>query len=275
MGKRKKVENVFPGYVRVGLANRPKLTEFIKAAQGNRTLTQFANECGFSVPTLGRAINEYEKPVSEELISKIFEKADPQITFTLNDLLEVYGMKFLDSSEVAIDVKKQIAGTDNNSSLEIKKLSEEKRKIYEREIENICRLTIQDALLANGYSIFKLEQNQKIGSRDWDLIINTNAFEEDGIKKWYIEIKSGVEVDRFLEELFSSLYLYSDSEEKNKISLVIVDPKAFYVIRNEYEDVEIVDDVSVILVDRMKFKISGEFYFKKKGETSRKQSKLS
>lgn len=275
MGKRKKVENVFPGYVRVGLPNRPKLTEFIKAAQGNRTLTQFANECGFSVPTLGRAINEYEKPVSEELISKIFEKADPQITFTLNDLLEVYGMKFLDSSEVAIDVKKQIAGTDNNSSLEIKKLSEEKRKIYEREIENICRLTIQDALLANGYSIFKLEQNQKIGSRDWDLIINTNAFEEDGIKKWYIEIKSGVEVDRFLEELFSSLYLYSDSEEKNKISLVIVDPKAFYVIRNEYEDVEIVDDVSVILVDRMKFKISGEFYFKKKGETSRKQSKLS
>ena len=274
MGKRKKVENVFPGYVRVGLANRPKLTEFIKAAQGNRTLTQFANECGFSVPTLGRAINEYEKPISEELISKIFEKADPKITFTLNDLLEAYGMKFIDSpDETFIDTKKH-AVTDNNSSLEIKKLSEEKIKIYEREIENICRLTIQDALLVNGYTIFKLEQNQKIGNREWDLIIKTNAFDDDGIKNWYIEIKSGFEVDRFLAELFSSLYLYSDSEERNKISLVIVDAKAFYVIRNQYKDVEIVDDVSVILVDRMKFKISGEFYFKKKGETVRKKSKL-
>ena len=153
-------------------------------------------------------------------------------------------------------------------------LSEKQSDIYAREIKNICRLTIQDSLLANGYSIFKVEQNQNFFNREWDLIIKTNAFEEDSIKNWYIEIKSGVEVDRFLEELFSSLYLYSDSEEKNKISLVIVDPKAFYVIRNQYEDVEIVDDVSVILVDRMKFKISGEFYFKKKGESSRKQSKL-
>ena len=245
-----KITNLLSEKIYIGQTKQKIEQRFLQHSKANSPLGQAMRQCGlenFTVEVIENCKTQAELNEREKFWIKILNSKSP------NGYNQTNG---------------------GGGFQKIINLSEKQSDIYAREIKNICRLTIQDALLVNGYTIFKLEQNQKIGNREWDLIIKTNAFDDDGIKNWCIEIKSGFEVDRFLAELFSSLYLYSDSEERNKISLVIVDAKAFYVIRNQYKDVEIVDDVSVILVDRMKFKISGEFYFKKKGETVRKKSTL-
>ena len=265
LGKRKKKLDIFPGYKKVRLPDRAKLSNLINACKGNRTISSFATDCGFSSPSILRAIKDFDSPISEELMQEMYNHADPNIDFTLQEFLDAYGMvpvESINTEDFKPNELKITEKTTNNIS-------------YAKEIENISRLVLQDALLSKNFSIFRVQRDARINHTTFDLIIDTNTFEEDEIKKWCIEIKAtSFAEDKLLEKMFSSLYLRTEKDEKYKVSLALIDNRVFDTLCEKYKNIEVIDDISFILIDRINYKLNKEFILRKKGEERRKKSLL-
>ena len=81
-------------YVRVAPPMPDRVTELVKAMKGpGRTMAQFAKACGLSPSTLSRLINSSpDKPATQNLLTRLFEKRDPSCTITFDELMRANGM---------------------------------------------------------------------------------------------------------------------------------------------------------------------------------------
>lgn len=53
---RKKITNLFPDYIRTGNADLEALSQLVLSAKGERSMNDFANECGVNTSTIGTLI---------------------------------------------------------------------------------------------------------------------------------------------------------------------------------------------------------------------------
>ena len=51
---RKKITNLFPDYIRTGKADLEVLSQLVLSAKGERSMNDFANECGVNTSTISR-----------------------------------------------------------------------------------------------------------------------------------------------------------------------------------------------------------------------------
>lgn len=81
-------------YIQVGIPDTERLAELIKEVKGpNRTMAQLAKECELSPSTLSRLVNgKLGKPATPELLTKIYEKRDPDCKVSIEDLMRANGM---------------------------------------------------------------------------------------------------------------------------------------------------------------------------------------
>ena len=59
---RKKITNLFPDYIRTGKADLEVLSQLVLSAKGERSMNDFANECGVNTSTISRFINMKNTP---------------------------------------------------------------------------------------------------------------------------------------------------------------------------------------------------------------------
>ena len=75
---RKKITNLFPDYIRTGKADLEVLSQLVLSAKGERSMNDFANECGVNTSTISRIINmKNTTACSDEVLVAISKAADP------------------------------------------------------------------------------------------------------------------------------------------------------------------------------------------------------
>ena len=90
---RKKITNLFPDYIRTGKADLEVLSQLVLSAKGERSMNDFANECGVNTSTISRIINmKNTTACSDEVLVAISKAADPNSGVTLDKLLAANGM---------------------------------------------------------------------------------------------------------------------------------------------------------------------------------------
>lgn len=90
---RKKITNLFPDYIRTGKADLEVLSQLVLSAKGERSMNDFANECGVNTSTISRIINmKNTTACSDEVLVAISKAADPNSGVTLEKLLAANGM---------------------------------------------------------------------------------------------------------------------------------------------------------------------------------------
>lgn len=290
---RKKKEVLFPDYVRVRYPDMEVLGMLTQKAIGkNRSLTEFAADCGLAPSTISRVINgKFQNPISDGIIAAIAKNADPESGVTLEDLLAVHGLAPitlvnegkltpLDESKPYVKPKEEpetrythsLGRTEALISFDTTKIAKAIEIAYRESQGDIfartCQETIQNALIECGYSV----QLHK----DFDIVdlpqfryrvpfaITTDAVQIDGLNLWAFEIHDGARYTlvQKLSWLFGAAYLNSTSERGIKVSIITTDKEEMTLAKEKFEDVTIPDCVSVILIDLAEKAFVEEFQIK-------------
>ena len=106
MENEKKVE-----YIQVRTPDIMKIGEYVVKAKGaNRTMAQFAEECGIGASTLSRIANgKIRKPLTEEVIRSIYEHRDEESNITLNAFMRLNGFMEKERYERGIAPEREYA----------------------------------------------------------------------------------------------------------------------------------------------------------------------
>ena len=163
---RKKITNLFPDYIRTGKADLEVLSQLVLSAKGERSMNDFANECGVNTSTISRIINmKNTTACSDEVLVAISKAADPNSGVTLEKLLAANGMVKLvpAGTEGAVVSPSQIVfgladiaeeqniEPDPNSSNTF--LRNAAKTLTGYMLEQTYRETLQNAFLMNGYYV--------------------------------------------------------------------------------------------------------------------------
>lgn len=153
--------NPFPDYIRVSDPNMELLSAYTILAKGeDRSLNDFAKDCGVSTSTLSRLINKKNnKPNSDSLISKIIENIDPNSEVTEDMILSAHGL-------AKVRVEDGIVPEDTS---EIVKEASKHFKNRQAMIEELCRDIMVFDLHSKGY---KANYNVEYNFRD-NIILST------------------------------------------------------------------------------------------------------
>ena len=260
--------NPFPDYIRVSDPNMELLSAYTILAKGeDRSLNDFAKDCGVSTSTLSRLINKKNnKPNSDSLISKIIENIDPNSEVTEDMILSAHGL-------AKVRVEDGIVPEDTS---EIVKEASKHFKNRQAMIEELCRDIMVFDLHSKGYKAnynveYNFRDNIILSTKELryaaDFSIETDAFE--GVTKWAFDVYVGHHrpLMHKLSWLFGAAYIDSPLKNGIKVSLILTDADEFNKAKERLETITINDMVSIILIDIDERKIVEEYEIHRGGHT--------
>lgn len=227
---------------RAGMMKRTKDVDkeetiaIVKAAQGERSMRQFAEEMGVNVSSISRILNGSVTEIRPPLLASIVYHAAPGSGVTLEKLLNAQGLT----------------------------MPEERRPVGKREKWESKNL-IADELLLRGYSVrYVIPKTPLIDMSFFPTyVLRTDAFPgEDG--NWYFIDKLCKQVKRvsiaMVDSWFNSIMaLYYRGLKAKRVSLVVDSDDLFRAMKKLMERYEIKDEMSVILVSMETGKVLEEY----------------
>lgn len=288
---RVKSTNPFSDYIRVKECDDQRLSELAVKAKGkNRSLNQFAKDCGVNPSTMSRLINmKNNTPCSEDLIAAIAKNADADSGVSLDDLLEAYGLAAIEITEppedkngykVFISYSKDydpsmfVNGTVRmGKSKSIARLMQALVDEYEpAQYEHFVQGTIMRTLLQKGMTV-KLREDRNVVTKGElkfkaDFVLEMDPEKNDGFSYWAFGYHKSERrpILHKINTLFGMAYLENPVKKGYKISLLTTEPKEFEEAEKYLKDIEIEDYISVILIDGTEWEVIKEFVIPRKNE---------
>lgn len=291
---RVKSTNPFSDYIRVKDYDGQRLSELVVRAKGeNRSLNQFAKECGVNPSTMSRLINmKNNTPCSEDLIDAIAKNADPDSGITLEELLEAYGLAAIEVMETAetpkdekgykvfisyshkdADPMKMLLGNagqgKSKALLRLMEVLEEHEPV---QLEHFVQGSIMTELLRQGKTV-KLSEERNIITKGKlkfkaDFVVELNPEENDGFSYWAFDYHKSERrpILHKINTMFGMAYLENPAKKGYKISVLTTEPEEFEKAESYLKDIEIEDYISVILIDGNEWKVLKEFVIPRKNE---------
>jgi len=280
MGRPRKDENVFAGYTRVGNPDYESLSILVKEAQGSRTLTEFAKECGVSAATLSRIINKKSKvPCADYIIKKVYENADNDAHISLNDLLAAHGLRLADGADDSVHMmigdSQVIRDTQSLRPEDMYVSDEISRAQFASVLENTAYLIFSNIFYKKGYNTELLRYPD---TRNDELQFYTDRFlTGEGVtsyapdfyirhdigkyaERWIIELKTGMEdIDRLLIEYAKASYFGSIDTTNMNLVIAIADKNLYDKTKDRYQKVKTYDRISFVYMDRARMCVTEEF----------------
>ena len=92
--------NPFGGYVRITQPDKDRLSSLTELAIGNRSVRDFAKDCGVHPSTIYRLLKKEQSSANTDyVIAAIAENADPQSGVTMDMFIEAHGLALYDGAE--------------------------------------------------------------------------------------------------------------------------------------------------------------------------------
>lgn len=136
---------------------------------------------------------------------------------------------------------------------------------------------IQKTFLGKGYPILSTVENyyleNNLGKKIKASFFIKTEISEAQIE-WIMEVvpTSLINAEKFLELLFTMLYVQSEKLPKLRYSVVLFDRKIFNSLKEMYKNVTVDDYVSVILLDNKRFAVADEFILTRRNVTDNVKS---
>ena len=249
------------GYTRGKPVDKERLAQYLEAAKGpGRTMKQFAEECNVNPSTLSRIANKKMLGGSSEaLMLAIFQHADQSSGLSLDALMDANGM---------VPVGRVRINEQRFQELAVTNL-----------ITSEMTLRVNDAV----YHHKKLRLSKTMGYMP-DVLCESESFGENGL--WALDIvpashfisrRDGEKADkqltkrrnnmmnrrRFFDRLarYASIGYFHPEEVPQRFSFIVLDRDFFEDIVTEYGEQKFRNDVSLLLVDVNKLKVTDEFIF--------------
>ncbi|CVI73783.1 hypothetical protein BN3660_03349 [Eubacteriaceae bacterium CHKCI004] len=248
-------------WVQQYLPDFDELSQLINTAKGaERTMSQFAEECGVSPATFSRIVNKKNaKATSLTLLQSIAEHASVESNITLEQLLQANGWR---KSENEIE---------NNSR--IYNISESV-KASVLECNQLIRMILSDDLLMRGVGVKILPQSKRrqILTRtgivlNYDICYETDLFE--GCDTWLIKVinqkmtgeilnddKKNREINQKATDIIKELallFLFDQWQPKlftkKKNTLVFVDEEIYWSVKKKLKGMETKNYFTLMLID--------------------------
>lgn len=223
--------------------NIEKYSKLLSQAQGGRTQTKFAKDCGLSVAYICKHLNKrINKPPIPSTLKKIAAVAANGITY--EDLLDAAGY----------DV-------DKYGNTDINILSDSSSTIQELDFNKLATATITTALSNSNLKWF-VNGNSVSNNTYYDMDIE---LQDCQITHWFfkfITIPSGsvsTKKEAFMECIFGQLALHANV--RIKYSFVTESSKVYEFIKS-HTPAALVTYISVILIDKLTLSVIKEEYIK-------------
>lgn len=236
-----------------------ELANLVNAAKGDdRTMGQFAEECGTSSSTLSRVVNKKNtRPMALELLKSIAEHAALQSNVSFEQLLRANGWRKKIRKDSPMDRDLSRKHEMMNREGAVRNLLSNELLVRGANVKVVSRsmMSADRVTMKTGYSVF------------WDIVFETNVF--NGYDTWAIEINPQVIVQdeegkrtpmsnprwlsRRIMEKYAIIFLCDQWEpellEKRKITFVFVDPQIYRIIKNNLIEAETNNYFTLMLVD--------------------------
>ena len=137
---------------------------------------------------------------------------------------------------------------------------------------------IQNDLLAHKYPILETKINYSLKNNlDKKIIIDFSIrtqIPEEQVIEWVVKIvpNSIMEAKGFFETLFATLYVQEATSTIMRYSVVVFDRKIFKTLKGVYQDVQVDDYISTILIDSKRFAVANEFIMPRRNAQDNVQS---
>ena len=257
-------------YVQVRTPDIMRISEYVIKAKGiNRTMAQFAEDCGIGASTLSRIANgKISKPLSEDTVKAIYEHRAPESKIDLDMFMLANGMR---------DKKEH----ERRASMGPHYSVREESMNRERQAKN----AIVAALLERDVPIVKvpdsLERRRADAPYGMRLYFVFAFYIEDALQQlWYFDVNTyktdehnrpmGFFTDR-LNGLFAKTFLVDawepDYFENQKTTFIFCDPTIYAYVVNQYKGAPINSAISVILVDTDNEKVVEETWLSNTNQT--------
>jgi len=245
-------------YVKVSAPDQDKLAELTLAAIGARTKQQFAMLCGVQPSTISRLINKSNKGAStEELIQAIAKNAAPESGVTLDALMKANGM--VPESDLVITPVKTVRRFDRYV-----------QRQYDAEVQSI----ILKELLARGAEVrignIRYEISKTLTIRP-DTNVLTDVIDGEERAVWLFENivpyalrYPDIPFERLQRikkvnskhQVFDRISRYSfvamnkiELFRPKRFSVVVAEADVFDVIVEEFSEMRVPTQITLILVD--------------------------
>lgn len=252
MGRRPKGEcPLFEGYSRTETINLPLVAKYVREIKGSRSQQDLSKSTTYSTSAISQILNCKLSNIESDFVQAIWDSRKENCTLTEEEFLAAFGFTRNLSAEQFDE-----ATTENKRrSLEIQPL----------QTSAITRNICQNALLAHKYPILETKINYPLDNNldkkiIIDFSIHTKTLEEQVIE-WIVKIvpNSIVEAKSFFETLFATLYVQEITSTVMRYSMVVSDRKIFKTLKGVYQDVQVDDYISIILIDNKRQAVADEF----------------
>ena len=252
MGRRPKGEcPLFKGYSRTGTLNLPLIAKITRKIKGSRSQQDLSRDTTYSTSAISQILNGKMKNIELDFAQAIWDSREENCPVTEEEFLVAFGF----TKNHSIEQSDESTTEYKRRSLEIQPLqtSDNTRNIY------------QNGLLAHKYPILETNINYPLDNRlDKKIIIDFSIktqISEEQVIEWVVKIvpNSIVEAKSFFETLFATLYVKETTSTIMRYSVVVSDRKIFKTLKGVYQDVQVDDYISIILIDNKRQAVADEF----------------
>ena len=252
MGRRAQGEcPILDGYSRTGTIDLPLVAKYVREIKGSRSQNVLSRETTYSTSAISQILTSKLKNIESDFVQALWDSREKNCSITEEEFLAAFGFTKNPSAEQSVESPTE----HKRRSLEIQPLqtSDNTRNIY------------QNALLTHKYPILETKVNYPLNNNlDKKIIIDfsirTQIPEEQNIE-WIVKIvpNSIVEAKNFFETLFATLYVQEITSTITRYSVVVSDRKIFKTLKGVYQDVQVDDYISIILIDNKRQAVADEF----------------
>ena len=242
---------LFNGYSRTGNINIPLFAKLAKKIKGNRSQKNFALACDYSTSGISQLLNGKMKNIELDFAQAIWDSREENCPVSEEEFLAAFGF----TKNLSAEQSDESFSKYKRQSLEIQPLQTSDSN------RNIC----QNALLAHKYPILETKINYLLDNNlDKKIIIDfsiqTKTLEEKVIE-WIVKIvpNSITDARNFFDNLFAILYVQGSGATIMRYSVVVSDRKIFKTLKGVYQDVQVDDYISIILIDNKRQAVADEF----------------
>ena len=232
-----KITNQLNGKPYVGQTKQPIERRFLQHFYSKSPLGQAMRKCGIENFTI-------------EIIERCYSQSQ------LNER-EIFWIRVLKSKQpYGYNVREGGGGHEHHRR---------KLAFKESQISYSTRNIFQNALLAHKYPILETKINYPLDNNlDKKIIIDFSIktqIHEEQVIEWVVKIvpNSIVEAKNFFETLFATLYVQETTSTIMRYSVVVSDRKIFKTLKGVYQDVQVDDYISIILIDNKRQAVADEF----------------
>lgn len=248
-------------YIQVHTPDIMKIGEYVIKAKGvNRTMAQFAEECGIGASTLSRIANgKITKPLSADVVKAIYEHRDPESKISFDMFMAANGMRDREKHE-------RMTSMGPNYSIREESMNRERQ----------AKNAIVAALLERDVPIMKvpgsMEHRRTEAPYGMRMYFDFAFYIEDAPQQlWYFDVipyktdehnKLRSYMFERLSSLFAKIFLVDawvpDYFRNQKTTFVFCDSTIYASVVEQYKDAPINSAITVMLIDSDNEKIVEE-----------------